>query len=109
MVAKNKECAFTPNNEYIMKVTSSEDKNLYFNINYKAAVNVYNVEVENNIDKVTIESTLYDKKSTYIEDYSNKTVDLKVGMNTFVIQVKAENESINKYTINIIRKDKNPI
>lgn len=105
--------------EYNLNVTREDSRSMVnilktltisnVTINYQSHIRNYNIEVENNIDKVTIESTLYDKKSTYIEDYSNKTVDLKVGMNTFVIQVKAENESINKYTINIIRKDKNPI
>lgn len=105
--------------EYTLNVTR-EDRRSIINtlktltisnvtIDYKPHVNKYDIEVENNIDKVTIESTLVSDKSTYIEDYSNKTVDLKVGINTFIIQVKAENENINKYIINITRKDQNPI
>lgn len=76
------------------------------NIDFKSNINEYNVEVESDIDKITITSTLTDKKSSYVEDYKNKTINLAYGLNTISIKIKAENGSINTYKLNITRKEK---
>ena len=75
------------------------------NINFNSNILIYNVNVDSNIDKVNITSTLSDSKSKYISGYGNRNVNLKYGLNTILVKVQAENESIKTYTINITRKD----
>lgn len=71
---------------------------------FKKNVNDYNVTVSNEIDKMTITTTLTDTKSKYLEDYSKKEIDLQEGMNKITITVIAENGTENTYTINITRE-----
>ena len=73
-------------------------------IDFNKDVNTYSVTVKNNVDKVTIVSTLTSNKSTYVEGYGNRTVDLDVGVNEIPVKVKSEFGTINTYTINIKRE-----
>ncbi len=71
----------------------------------------YNVTVESNITKVKITSERTnaldaDKpKSTYVKKYGNREVKLNYGLNKVQIKVRAENEVVKTYTINITRID----
>ena len=73
-------------------------------INFDPNIVAYNVTVNNNIDKITISSTLTDSKSTYVSGYGNRQVNLNVGLNVVQIKVKSENGEISTYTLNIRRK-----
>ena len=75
-------------------------------INFSSNLNNYNVEVEYDIDKIKIDSTLTDSKSSYIDGYGNREVELKDGTNEVLLKVKAENDDINTYTLIINRKEK---
>ena len=67
---------------------------------------VYNVTVPYEVESVTYSSTLTDAKSDYVEGFSgNRTVDLRVGLNTFTIKVQAEDNSVKTYVLNISREN----
>lgn len=116
-------------NKFLISVTSpSDDKKTYtLNINFpdtRSKVNTlkdlsisdgeidfksdttnYNISVNYNVDKITIDSTLTDSKSSYVTDFGNRTVDLNVGSNQVLIKVKAENGNEKIYTLNVTREE----
>ncbi len=63
----------------------------------------YTINVDNNIDKVTITSSLTDSKSKYVTDYRNKEIDLIEGSNKVEIKVISEKGEEKTYTLNINR------
>ena len=73
------------------------------NINFRSNVNDYTVNVENDVEEITITTTLTDSKSKYVEDYSNKTVKLVEGSNKVQIKVVSEKGDENTYILNINR------
>ena len=72
-------------------------------INFRSNVNDYTVNVENDVEEITITSSLTDSKSKYVDDYSKKTVKLVEGSNKIQIKVISEKGEENIYTININR------
>ena len=72
-------------------------------INFKSNITEYTINVENDIEEITITSSLTDSKSKYVEDYRNKTVKLVEGSNKIQIKVLSEKEEENIYTLNINR------
>ena len=72
-------------------------------LNFSPNITEYNVNVENEINKITVTSSLNDIRSKYVEDYSNKEVELVEGSNRIVIKVISEKGEENTYTININR------
>jgi len=74
-------------------------------IDFKSDTTNYNISVNYNVDKITIDSTLTDSKSSYVTDFGNRTVDLNVGSNQVLIKVKAENGNEKIYTLNVTREE----
>ena len=72
-------------------------------INFKSNVTEYTVNVENDVEEITISTTLTDSKSKYVEDFSNKKVKLVEGSNKVQIKVVSEKGEENTYTITINR------
>ncbi len=72
-------------------------------LKFNAKTTEYNVNVPNEVDKITVTSSLTDTKSKYEVDYRNKEVELVEGSNKIEIKVIAENGKENVYTININR------
>ena len=72
-------------------------------INFKPDVTEYNINVANNVDKITIKSSLTDSKARYVEDYQNKEVELIEGSNKIEIKIISEKGNIKIYTLNINR------
>ena len=72
-------------------------------IKFNANTNNYNIQVDENTDKIKITSELTDSKSKYVNGFGNREVELKTGLNKVLIKVMAENESIRTYTLNITR------
>ena len=70
---------------------------------FKPEVTEYTVNVENEIDEITITTSLTDPKSKYVEDYSKKLVKLDPGSNKIQIKVVSEKGEERVYTININR------
>ena len=76
-------------------------------INFNKKIYEYNLNVENDVTKITVKATLTDKTSKFLSGYEPRTINLKEGNNSIEIKVKAENESIKTYTINVNRKSNN--
>lgn len=77
----------------------------YGDIGFKSNIKKYSIMIPNNIKSIDISAEKEDKKASFVSGYGPRTVNLKVGTNTFYIKVKAEDGSINVYTIGIIRGD----
>ena len=103
------------NNSSTKVESSSEEKkksnNTYLNsiilsngsLEFDKEVMEYSLEVENEIDKIEINATVDDKKSTIkgIGEY-----ELNIGVNEIKLSVTAEDNSIREYLIKITRQDK---
>ena len=63
----------------------------------------YTVNVANDIEKITITSSLTDPKSKYAVDYQNKEIELAEGSNKIEIKVISEKGEERTYTLNINR------
>lgn len=74
-------------------------------LEFKSNINKYNTIVPKTVSSLTISASLESTKASYVEGYGPREVNLKVGTNTFYIKVKAEDGSVNTYTIGIIRSD----
>lgn len=66
----------------------------------------YTLTVQNSISTISIGASLTDSKSSFVENYGPRTVNLNVGENKIQIKVKAENDEIKIYTINVLRSEK---
>ena len=75
------------------------------NINFNENTIGYNVTVENNVSSIKVEASLTDNKASFVSGYEPRTVNLNVGNNSIEIKVRAENEEVKTYTINVTRKD----
>lgn len=73
-------------------------------INFKPDVNDYDVTVSNDVNNITITSSLEDLKAKYEVDYTKKEIELLEGINKIQIKVIAENGKVNIYTLNITRE-----
>ena len=75
-------------------------------IAFDAKVLEYTVNVDNNVEKITITSSLTDPKSKYITDYQNKEINLIEGSNKVEITIVSERGEEKTYTLNINREIK---
>ena len=73
-------------------------------ISFKPELKNYVATVPYKTSSVTIKSLLNDSKSSYVSGFGNRTVNLKEGLNTIQVKVKAENESVSVYSIKITRE-----
>lgn len=72
-------------------------------LNFKPSTTEYTVNVENDVEKITITSSLNDSKAKYVTDYRNKEVELVEGSNKIEIKVVSEKGTEKVYTLNINR------
>ena len=66
----------------------------------------YNLTVSNEIKSININASLTDNKSSFVEGFGPRAINLSVGDNIIKIKIKAENGEIKTYTINITRENK---
>lgn len=76
-----------------------------YNIDFNSNNTNYEIEVENNIDKIVINATSTDAKASVAIDKSDNLV---VGTNTINIVVTAENGNQKTYTLTVKRKKDGP-
>lgn len=74
------------------------------NIKFKEETTSYSLTVDHKVTSIKVEATLKDDKSSFVNNYGPRTVNLKVGTNNIEIRVKAENESVKTYKIAVTRK-----
>jgi len=72
---------------------------------YDASKNNFDIQVLSSVSEIKIMSTLNDEKASYVKNYGNRNVSLKYGLNKVQIRVKAEDDSVKYYTLNITRLD----
>ena len=72
-------------------------------IDFKPDVLEYNITVENDVDKITITSSLNDDKAKYVEDFKEKTINLVEGSNKAEIKVVSQKGEEKTYILNINR------
>lgn len=89
------------NNNFL---SSLNVKNYKITPGFKKDIYEYYLEVENNIDKIDVEATLEDSKDKII-GIGEKTLNAK--NNIFEITVVAEDNTIQKYLLNVKKKEKN--
>jgi len=65
----------------------------------------YKFNVDSEIEKIEIESTLTDEKATYVDKFGDREVDLKYGENKVLIKVQSEKGTEKVYTLTINRAD----
>ena len=87
-------------NNYLKSLTLSNG-----NINFKKATKTYNVNVDNNVDKVTIGADLEDSKSSFENGFGPRVVNLSLGNNTVYIKVRSESGQVRTYILYINRND----
>lgn len=76
---------------------------------FNSDVRAYSVVVDNSVTSVKINANVLDKKATFVSGYGPRTVELKTGTNDLQVRVKAEDGTINTYTISVIRSDGNDL
>jgi len=81
----------------------SDDKKLDFI--YDIDKTEFNIDVEANVDKILIKAILNDEKASFVRKYESREVKLNYGKNKVEIRVKAENDSVKTYVLNINRED----
>ena len=84
-----------------LKVLSLDKGVIKFNKN----TTNYNISVEDSVSFVKIVATLDDNKSSFVNGFGPRTVNLNYGNNKIEIKVQAENGSVKVYIINVNRKD----
>ena len=70
---------------------------------FKPNTTEYNIDVNNNVENIIIDSTLTDPKSIYVHEYGNRGVTLNEGSNKVLIKVLSESGEERVYTLNITR------
>lgn len=100
---------------YVINITRKDDRNTnnYLKsltlssgeISFKKDKTTYDVTVDSNIEKITIDAVLEDNKASFVKNYGPRTVNLEYGNNVVLIQTLSENEVERVYKLNITRKD----
>ena len=98
--------------ETIKKSSNAKLASLYLShgeFSFNSDVRTYTVVVGNSVTSVKINASVLDKNASFVSGYGPRTVNLKVGTNTLYVKVKAEDGTINTYTISVIRSDGNDL
>lgn len=100
---------------YTLNITRKDDRsdNNYLkslsiskgSLKFKKDTITYNVEVENDVEKVNVSATLDHGKASFVEGFGPREVALNLGNNTIYVKVQNERGELRTYTININRND----
>ncbi len=72
---------------------------------FNPSTKTYSLTVDNSVSTVDVTASLTSSKSSFVKGAGPRSVSLNYGGNAVNVKVKAENEKVNTYTINITRKD----
>lgn len=87
-------------NNYLKSINLSDG-----NIDFKKTTTTYNINVDNNIGKITIDANLDDSKSSFENGFGPRVVNLSLGNNTVYIKVRSESGQVRTYILYINRND----
>lgn len=88
------------NNNYLKSLTLSSG-----NISFKKTTTTYNVNVDKNVESITIKAELDDSKSSFENDFGPRDINLALGNNTIYLKVRSETGNVRTYILNINRDD----
>jgi hypothetical protein len=74
-------------------------------ISFKKDTLNYSVSVASDVSSVKVSATVNDSTAKFVNGYGPRSVNLKYGVNSIVVKVQAENESVRTYTIKVTRED----
>ena len=77
------------------------------NIEFKSELKKYTTIVSKETTSIVIKAILANNKASFVSGYGPRTVNLNIGYNDVLIKVKAEDGTINTYTIGVVRSDGN--
>lgn len=101
---------------YLIKVTRTDERN---SNNYLSALSIdgvdinpsfnantvsYSASVNDSIDSITVNASLADSSSSFVEGYGPRTVNLGNGINRITIKVKSETGKVRVYTILVTKE-----
>ena len=69
----------------------------------------YNLNVTNDVEMLSVDATLTDSKSTFVEGFGPRDVNIQPGLNSVQIRVLSERGTTNVYTINVMRATEDPV
>lgn len=87
-------------NNYVSSMSVNVGK-----INFNKTTKTYTLNVDSDVTSMKINATLEDSKASFVNGYGPRTVNLDYGKNTVLVKSKAENGTVNTYTIVVNRKD----
>ena len=72
---------------------------------FDSDVKNYTAYVDKSVESVVVNATLSDKNASFVNGYGPRTVKLDVGSNKIEVKVKAQDDSVSTYTIDVIKSD----
>ena len=75
------------------------------NFNFDNRKSNFNIQVDDEIEDITIKAELEDSKAIFVNNYGPRKEKLKYGNNDVLLKVKSENNDVKVYDIIITRKD----
>ena len=72
---------------------------------FSSGVMNYTVNVESNVDKITVGATLTDGNSSFVNGFGPNTYELQAGTNQIYVKVRSENGVTNVYNITVVKGD----
>ena len=69
----------------------------------------YNLNVTNDVEMLSVDATLTDSKSSFVEGFGPRDVNIQPGLNSVQIRVLSERGTTNVYTINVMRATEDPV
>ncbi len=76
---------------------------------FNTNVFAYNVNVATNVAQLNIGAALTDSKSSFVDGFGPRTVNLNPGLNNVFVKVRSESGKNNVYTLNIMRATEDAI
>ncbi len=100
---------------YTLTITRPDNRNTNNNlkslstsvgsISFNKNTTSYSLKVAPDVKSADITAAVEDSKASFVSGYGSRSVNLKYGKNAIQVKVKAENEKVKTYTINIERED----
>lgn len=88
-------------NDNTLKLFELYQDNQKMDIKYDNSKFIYNIDINEKTDKLTIKAVLNDTKATFINNFGPRDIKINYGYNKELIKIKAENGEERVITLNI--------